>query len=149
MSLIREKTTTTLPTLEDRQQAEKASQTLAKAGGRGEVRLRLNGEDEFTLPESARPFLAALLTEMANGNAVTLIPINAQLTTQKAADYLNVSRPYLIRQIENGKLMCHKVGTHRRINFTDLEAFKKGFETDREQALNEMTTVGQELERDY
>ena len=70
-----------------------------------------------TIPAAAYRLLVDALTQMAQGNAVSPIPIHAELTTQEAADLLNVSRPYLIKQIELGKIPHHKVGKYRRIYF--------------------------------
>ncbi len=82
---------------------------------------------------------------MAQGNAVRLIPIHAELTTQEAADLLNVSRPYLIKQIELGEIPHHKIGKHRRINFNDLMVYKDRIERLTAQELDEMVAISQEL----
>src|SRR5436190_1066594 len=79
------------------------------------VEIQENGRkrETITLPAAAVRLLISILTEMANGNAVTLIPIHAELTTQQAADLLNVSRPFLIKLLEEKKLEYRKVGSHR------------------------------------
>jgi excisionase family DNA binding protein len=89
-------------------------------------------------PTAAYRLLVDVLTQMSQGNAVTLIPIHAELTTQEAADLLNVSRPYLIKQIEAGKIPHHKIGRHRRIRFNDLIAYKERVDADRAQAIDEL-----------
>ena len=69
------------------------------------------------LSEAAFDLLLNVLTEMSGGNAVFVVPINAELTTQESADLLNVSRPYLIRLLDQKKIGCHMVGRYRRILF--------------------------------
>jgi len=67
--------------------------------------------------------LVDLLVEMAAGNAVTLIPVHAEQTTQQAAEILGVSRPFLVSQLETGNIKFHQVGTYRRIHFLDVMAY--------------------------
>ena len=86
-----------------------------------------------------------MLTQMAQGNAVTLIPIHAELTTQQAADILNVSRPFLVEQLEKNAIPYRKVGTHRRILFKDLMDYKANMDRNRLKALEELSAQGQEL----
>jgi excisionase family DNA binding protein len=86
---------------------------------------------------------------MAQGNAVTIFPIHAQLTTQEAADVLNVSRPFLVKLLEDGKIPFHRVGTHRRINFRDLMTFKEATEKSQQQAMAALAAEAQELGLGY
>ena len=92
--------------------------------------------------------LGALLTELAKGNAVTLMPYHAELTTQEAADLLNVSRPFLVGLLESGQLPHHKVGTHRRVRFADLMIYKRRRDTESEAALRELAALSQDMKLD-
>ena len=100
---------------------------------------------QATIPAAAYRLLVDALAQMAQGNAVSLIPIHAELTTQEAADLLNVSRPFLITQIELGEIPHHKVGKHRRINFNDLMVYKERIDRVTAQGLDEMVAISQEL----
>lgn len=102
-------------------------------------------EQSALIPAAAYRLLVDVLTQMAQGNAVTLIPIHAELTTQAAADLLNVSRPYLIKQIEAGAIPYHKIGRHRRIRFDDLMVYKEQVDVARSQALDELVAESQAL----
>jgi excisionase family DNA binding protein len=89
--------------------------------------------------------LGALLAELAKGNAVTLMPHHAELTTQEAADLLNVSRPFLVGLLESGHLPHHKVGTHRRVRFADLMIYKRRRDVESEAALRELAALSQDM----
>jgi excisionase family DNA binding protein len=117
------------------------------------LRLRLQADNEpeevMTIPVSAFWLLADILTQMARGNAVTLIPVNAELTTQQAADILNVSRPFFIKLIEDGQIPYRKVGTHRRIRFEDLMVYKRDIDNKRRAVLADLVSEAQELDMGY
>ena len=106
-------------------------------------------EETVSIPESAFRLLNEILTQMAKGNAVTLIPVHAELTTQQAADILNVSRPFLVEQLEKGVIPYRKVGTHRRIFFKDLMDFKEAMVRNRLKALEKLAAQAQELGMGY
>jgi excisionase family DNA binding protein len=139
---------TAIPSPEDAELATHASQALAPKV-EAELRVTLDDGTELTLPRAATRLLHHLLTQMSLGNPVTLIPIHAELTTQEAADYLNISRPFLIKLLEANKIPLHMVGTHRRIKFTDLESFRKKAEQERQSAMEELTRQAQELGMGY
>jgi excisionase family DNA binding protein len=112
--------------------------------------LEENGKEQILeIPSTAYQLLIDVLSQMARGNAVTLIPIHAELTTQEAADLLNVSRPYLIKLLESNKIPFHKVGRHRRIRFEDLMNYKIQIDNDRMEALDELAAQAQELNMGY
>ncbi len=130
--------------------------TLAKETGRVLARqqtpdpLRLSLVDDpsketVALPASVVKMLIRILEEIACGNAVTLIPVHAELTTQDAADMLNISRPSLIQLLDKGEISYRKVGTHRRIRFEDLTAYKRRALAAREAALAELAAYDQEI----
>lgn len=106
-------------------------------------------EIEVTLPAEALHLLVRILSHMANGDAVTLMPVQAELTTQKAADLLGVSRPYLIRLLEDGTIPHRKVGTHRRVRAVDLVAYRQKDDVERREALDGLTAEAQELGLGY
>lgn len=108
-----------------------------------------NDDQRLKLPTSAVRLLLDILEQMARGNAVTLIPVNAELTTQQAADVLNVSRPFVVKLLDEGKLPFRKVGAHRRIKFEDLMAFKTNIDNQRLEALNKLVEQAQELDMGY
>jgi excisionase family DNA binding protein len=134
---------TSLPSKEDAALAQEASRAIATKQP-SELRVRLDDGRELVLPKAATRLIAHLLTEMAQGNAVTIIPVHANLTTQEAADYLNVSRPHVVKLLEDGKIVFHMAGTHRRVKFQDLVAYKNASENRRREIMEELATQAQE-----
>lgn len=146
---------TVTPTPEDSRLARESGRRLVELLARKhqELKLHIQAEDEpgeaISIPLSAYRFLADLLTEMAKGNAAALIPIHAELTAQQAADLINVSRPFLIEQLEKGEIPFRKVGNHRRVLFQDVMAYKQTMDRNRLKALDELTAQAQELGMGY
>ena len=143
-----------VPTAQDAAIAREASRMLAPYIDHLENLRFQVGEDrkasqKLSLPASAIRLLLDLLTEMAAGNAVTLIPVHAQLTTQQAADVLNVSRPFLVSLLEEGKIPHVKVGTHRRILFEDLMRYKNSVDRERRKTLDELVAQSEALGMGY
>lgn len=109
-----------------------------------------NGSEQTVeIPASAYKLLVDILSLMAQGNTVTLIPIHAELTTQEAADILNVSRPFIVKLISKGELPCRRVGRHRRIRFEDLMMYKQLVDSQRMSALDKLVAQAQELNMGY
>lgn len=102
-----------------------------------------------TLPVSAVKLLQYILLEIADGNAVTVAKHNSELSTQQAADLLNVSRPYLVSLLEQDKMPYHKVGSHRRILFSDVISYKEQSYNKSHAALEELTKQAQDLNMGY
>jgi excisionase family DNA binding protein len=154
-ALIPENFETVAPSEADAQLARESSRRLAthKINRRSSVRIQLldDGKDAETIavPASALRLFLHLLTEMAQGNAVTLIPTHAELTTQQAADLLNVSRPYVVKLLDEGKIPCRTVGKYRRVRFDDLMAYKRKDDEARAKVLDQLTAEAQELGMGY
>jgi excisionase family DNA binding protein len=100
-------------------------------------------EVSVPVPFEAFQLFRAILGHMANGDAVTLVPVHAELTTQQAADLLNVSRPHLVQLLENGKLPSRKVGAHRRVRAEDVLRFRTVEEKRRGAVLEELAAEAQ------
>ena len=139
-----------LPTPDEIEKAKQAATILTKLTNKqGALSLRLKqngGEATVNLPPAVSHMVLNLLILISKGEAVTLVPFGAELTTQEAADLLNVSRPFLIKLINDGKLPFHKVGSHRRIQADDLFKYKHQRDADRRKAMRELVRLGQEIE---
>lgn len=108
-----------------------------------------HGREVVELPASVCPLLVEILRDMAAGSAVAVLRKDAELTTQQAADFLNVSRPYLVGLLEGGTVPFRKVGTHRRVRFKDILRHKDETDTARRRALDELAADAQELDMGY
>ena len=138
------------PSEHDARLARESSRQLS-AYMKQDLRVRITDRDgpDIELPAAAVGLLIHLLTQMAVGNAITLMPTHAELTTQQAADLLGVSRPFLVKLLDERKIPYKKVGTHRRILFSHLMTYKDQMGATRHQILDELTQQAQELDMGY
>ncbi|MER5989998.1 helix-turn-helix domain-containing protein [Streptomyces viridosporus] len=111
-----------------------------------QVHLETGATDEaLVLPRPVAEIFASMLAALANGQGVQIMPVDAVLTTQQAADMLNVSRPYLIGLLESGEIPYKLVGRHRRIRFADLRQYLREDDAKRKEAADELMELDQEL----
>jgi len=133
--------------------ARSSGQSLARLIRKNRpLTLKVTGADKeqpIELPPGAALLLMDILEAMAAGRGITLIPENAELTTVQAADVLNVSRPFLIKLLEEKALPCRKVGAHRRIRMEDVMAYKARIDADREAVLDQLVAEAQEQDMGY
>jgi len=114
------------------------------------LRVSVAGQEKpLELPSGAVALLMEILEAMASGRGVTIIPENAELTTVQAADVLNVSRPFLIKLLDDGAIPHRKVGKHRRVRMEDVMAFKAKIDSERESVLDELAREAQEQGMGY
>jgi excisionase family DNA binding protein len=119
--------------------------TLLQRPHRGPAALTLGGE-QAEVPPVALQLLAQCVRALSRDQAVTLMPLHRLLTTQEAADLLNVSRPYLVRLLDQGAIPHTKVGTHRRVRFADLLKYKEQRDARRREHMRRLSQLGQELD---
>lgn len=131
-----------------RESSAALSRLLINTPDQDRARVQMDGQD-IVLPRQAIELLRNILTEMAQGNAVSIMPLHAELTTQEAANILNVSRPHLVKLLEEGQIEYMKVGTHRRIRFQDLMAYKQRRDQESTAAMQELVDQAQELDMGY
>lgn len=140
-----------LPSERDALIARESSPRIATwIKGKKNIRMRgANGKQEVEIPEAAARLLADILAEMAKGNAVTIVPIHAEFTTQQSAAFLNVSRPFVIGLLDRGSIPCRKVGTHRRILFKDLWEYREKSRGTQKAAVDKLSAIAQKYKWDY
>jgi excisionase family DNA binding protein len=138
-----------IPTDEESAQARDTARQLARLLPVGERPLRLvaegDGRESISIPPGAVRLFLNALTQLGQGRAVTIVPGKVELTTQEVADYLNVSRSYVVKLINLGKLPARVVGTHRHVSFADLTRFDEEDRKARHAALDELARIDQEL----
>ena len=142
-----------VPTPQEVEQAKASSRTLSKYATADRVQLSLrasNGEaDDLILPGHVLQILLDVLAEMANGNAISLMPLHQELSTQEAANLLNVSRPFLVGLLEQNRIPFRKVGVHRRVLLRDVLAYKEQIDAERHKALDELSALSQQEQMGY
>ena len=113
-----------------------------------ELRVVVDGDPDeaLSLPRSAVELLARVLAHMAAGQGVSVVPAHAELTTQQAADLLNVSRPYLIGLLDAGDIEYRKVGKHRRVRADSLMSHKRKDDQERRAAADELAELNQDMD---
>jgi excisionase family DNA binding protein len=137
------------PSAQEAAIARASGQRLSRYAGRKRPLTFQVEEQPLELPAGAVALLMEILEAMAAGRGVTIIPENAELTTVQAADVLNVSRPFLVRLLEEGAIPFRKVGKHRRIRMDDVMAYKEDIDRKREAALDELARLAQENDMGY
>jgi excisionase family DNA binding protein len=139
-----------LPTTDETEKASEAIGAMARAlteDGALPFKVREDaGEVQVELPPAVGQLVLDLLAHVARGEMVTFVPYGTELTTQKAADLLNVSRPFLTKLLEAGEIRFHRVGSHRRIRVNDLLAYKERRDRERASAMDELQRLGQEYD---
>lgn len=108
-----------------------------------------DGATQIVVPSVAFRFFVDVLAELANGNAVTVAPVHAELTTQQAADILNVSRPYLVKLLDERAIPYRRVGNRRKVLLVDLVEYKRRDEAMRREIADELTREAQEIGLGY
>lgn len=144
---------TLAPSAQDAAIARVSGQVLSRYMRRkGSLRLRVTHADRgetIELPVGAAQLLMEILEAMAAGRGVTVIPEEAELTTVQAAEMLNVSRPFLVRLLEERQIPHRKVGKHRRIRMEDVMAYKAAVDADRESVLDQLAAEAQAHDMGY
>lgn len=141
------------PTKKEQQMARESVVNFSSAISRRKsdtVRISIQESGEyFTIPRKALEFLSHILSIMAEGKAISLIPSESELSTQQAADMLNVSRPHIVKLLEHGIIPFKKTGSHRRILLEDLMKYADQQSETRKKSLKFLAKQAQELNLGY
>lgn len=139
-----------LPTVEEAEKTKRVITALVRqTDKRGALFLRLKQNAKDTpveLPPAVSRLVLDLLLLISRREAVTLVPVGAELSTQQAADMLNVSRPFLVKLLKGKEIPYYKVGSHRRIRADDLFAYKRKRDRSRDETLSRLAELGQEID---
>jgi excisionase family DNA binding protein len=132
-------------------QAEQTLKSLKKSSfSKDSVYLTISKDSSpISIPSDAVLYLEQILELMANGQQVEIVFGSKSFTTQQAADYMNVSRPFVVKLMETGILPFTKVGKHRRINFNDLQTYHTAQQKKARKALEKLAQQAQELDMGY
>lgn len=132
---------------EERDEIAELSSALHPPPSGHEVHYDLVGPSgqRHRIPESVIHGLARIVEVLARGDALTIVPVGARVTTQQAADLLNVSRQYLVRLLDEGRIPYDRTGTHRRLKIEDVLAYKQKRDRERDAGLDELTRLTEEL----
>ena len=131
-------------------QAEQTLKSLRRSFSKGSVYLTVSEDSvPISIPSDAIAYLEQILEHMAKGRQVEIIPGSRLMTTQQAADFLNVSRPHVVKLMETGILPFTKVGKHRRIEFKDLHTYHNVQKKIARKALQKLADTAQELDMGY
>lgn len=136
------------PSVQEIEAARIAARSLSRVNPGAPVRFTVEGQDAaepISVPAGIFRSIVKMLVEMGNGNAVTVVPVQAELTTSQAADLLNVSRPHLIKLLERNEIPYRMVGTHRKLLAREVLAYRDRTEHARHEALRQMAEIDQEL----
>ena len=139
----------TLPTAKEVAMAKECSREISACletdseSQQIEISAKDGQKHELSIPTRALSLLVDVLAQLGQGNAVKIVPVYAELTTQEAADILNVSRPYLVRMLDQGEIPHHKVGRHRRVRYQDLMDYKTAVDAKRLSSLDELSALSQ------
>ena len=121
-----------------------------KSTQKREVKIKIQETEGFiTIPKEALTLLSVIVQNMAEGKTISIIPSNSEVSTQQAADILNVSRPYLVKILENNEIPFKKVGSHRRILLKDITEYKEQLAKQREEQLDFLSNQAQNLNLGY
>lgn len=133
-------------TIKDAKLAEKGRRLFSV---RGKVRFSVGSSELIDLPNPVKEILEQALNHIAEGKGVAIVPEQTELTTQQAADVLNVSRPFVVNLLENGEMPFRKIGRHRRVLAADVFKYKEISDKKRLSVLAKLTAEAQELGLGY
>lgn len=142
---------TFVPDENEVQQAKDFARDLGRQVGKGESVVIQNADmgESVAVPKNVFDVLMKILAVMSEGNGFALIPMDKEITTQEAADILNVSRPFVVKLAENKEIVHRKVGRNRRFKLRDVLAYKQKQDAESNSALDELAAQAQELDMGY